>query len=46
MAVCTTCVVETIGDDVPMLLKQVAEDAADSGMGLPPMIHCSTPLMP
>ncbi|TVR11343.1 MAG: hypothetical protein EA401_11050 [Planctomycetota bacterium] len=44
VAICTTCVVETIGDDVPMLIRQARERLSEQGIEpLPEIICCSTP---
>ena len=41
VGVATTCLAETIGDDVPMLLKQYRAERLDRD--LPPLVHVSTP---
>ena len=43
VAVCTTCVVETIGDDVPLLIREARAKLSSEGHELPPIIACSTP---
>ncbi|TVR43571.1 MAG: hypothetical protein EA402_09345 [Planctomycetota bacterium] len=44
VAICTTCVVETIGDDVPNLLRQARTRLRAQGMDpIPDLICCSTP---
>ena len=42
IGIATTCLTETIGDDVRMYLHQYAEDTKGS-VGLPTMVHVSTP---
>lgn len=41
IGVCTTCLSETIGDDVPRILREHANRAA--AMSLPQLVHASTP---
>ena len=43
VAVCTTCVAETIGDDVPLLIREARAKLSHEGHELPPIIACSTP---
>jgi nitrogenase molybdenum-iron protein NifN len=40
IGVATTCLAETIGDDMPGLLAEAREEG---GGGLPPLVHVSTP---
>lgn len=42
IGIATTCLTETIGDDVPMYLRQYAEDTKGS-VGLPTLVNVSTP---
>lgn len=42
IGIATTCLTETIGDDVPMYLRQYAEDTKGS-VGLPTLVHVATP---
>lgn len=42
IGIATTCLTETIGDDVPMYLRQYAEDTKGSA-GLPSFVNVSTP---
>lgn len=41
IGVATTCLAETIGDDVPMFISEYRR--AHPGAALPPMVHVSTP---
>ena len=41
IGIATTCLTETIGDDVPMLVHEFKTEFSD--LPLPPLIHCSTP---
>jgi nitrogenase molybdenum-iron protein NifN len=41
IGVATTCLAETIGDDVPMFIHQYRK--ANAGKELPPIVHVSTP---
>ncbi len=41
IGVATTCLAETIGDDVPMFIHQFRQENADPS--LPPMVHVATP---
>ena len=41
IGVATTCLAETIGDDVPMFIKEYCH--TQSGTALPPIVHVSTP---
>lgn len=41
VGISTTCLSETIGDDVPMILNRVRKEF--SGASLPPIVHVSTP---
>lgn len=41
VGISTTCLSETIGDDVPMILSRVRKEF--SGAPLPPIVHVSTP---
>jgi len=41
IGVATTCLAETIGDDVPMFIHEYRK--ANSEKELPPIVHCSTP---
>lgn len=41
IGVATTCLAETIGDDVPMFIDQYRK--AHAGAGLPPIVHVATP---
>ncbi len=41
IGVATTCLAETIGDDVPMFIHEYRK--ANAGKDLPPMVHVSTP---
>lgn len=41
IGVATTCLAETIGDDVPMFIHEYR--AAHAGAALPPIVHVSTP---
>ncbi|MBU1169098.1 MAG: nitrogenase [Proteobacteria bacterium] len=41
VGISTTCLSETIGDDVPMILNGIRHDA--DGAPLPPIVHVSTP---
>jgi nitrogenase molybdenum-iron protein NifN len=41
IGVATTCLSETIGDDVPMFIREYRESCA--GEDLPPMVHVATP---
>jgi len=40
VGIATTCLAETIGDDIPQLLKEVEKECGDS---IAPMVHVSTP---
>ncbi|XOF34991.1 MAG: nitrogenase component 1 [Candidatus Electrothrix sp. YB6] len=42
IGIATTCLTETIGDDVPMILREYAKDTAGSE-GLPAFVNASTP---
>ncbi len=42
IGIATTCLTETIGDDVPMFLREYARDTADA-KGLPDFVNVSTP---
>ncbi|MDD2463033.1 MAG: nitrogenase component 1 [Desulfobulbus sp.] len=42
IGIATTCLTETIGDDVEMYLRQYAQDTKGS-VGLPTFVHVSTP---
>ncbi|MBM9537288.1 nitrogenase component 1 [Desulfobulbus alkaliphilus] len=42
IAIATTCLTETIGDDVGMYLREYQEDTKGS-VGLPSLVHVSTP---
>lgn len=42
IGIATTCLTETIGDDVPMLLKEYRRDVEDPA-SLPLLVHVSTP---
>ena len=42
IGIATTCLTETIGDDVAMYLRQYAEDTRGS-VGLPDFVHVATP---
>ncbi len=41
IGVATTCLAETIGDDVPMFIHEYRK--ANSEKELPPIVHCATP---
>lgn len=41
VGVATTCLAETIGDDVPMFIREYRKACADQD--LPPIVHASTP---
>jgi nitrogenase molybdenum-iron protein NifN len=41
VGIATTCLSETIGDDVPMFIKEYRRSKA--GQALPPIVHVSTP---
>jgi nitrogenase molybdenum-iron protein NifN len=41
IGIATTCLSETIGDDVPMFIKAYQEDAPEEG--LPALVHVATP---
>ena len=41
IGVATTCLAETIGDDVPMFIHEYRK--ANAGKDLPPIVHASTP---
>ncbi len=41
VGVATTCLSETMGEDVPMMLKEFREDGARAGQ--PELVHVSTP---
>jgi nitrogenase molybdenum-iron protein NifN len=41
LGISTTCLSETIGDDVPMILKRIRME--DTERTLPPIVHVSTP---
>ena len=41
IGIATTCLAETIGDDLPMFLHEIRSDLAD--LDLPPIVHVSTP---
>lgn len=41
VGISTTCLSETIGDDVPMILNSIRKENA--GADLPPIVHVSTP---
>ena len=41
IGVATTCLTETIGDDVPMILKEFHTEFSD--LPLPAVVHVSTP---
>lgn len=41
VGISTTCLSETIGDDVPMILRRIRQE--DSDNTLPPIVHVSTP---
>lgn len=45
IGVATTCLTETIGDDVPMILRELRKEMeqAAEGPGLPPLVSVSTP---
>ncbi len=44
IGIATTCLTETIGDDVPMIVKEFRRDMRDSGLGeLPTLVTVSTP---
>jgi nitrogenase molybdenum-iron protein NifN len=40
IVIATTCLSETIGDDISMIIKQAQ---AELGAGVPPLVHVSTP---
>ena len=41
LGISTTCLSETIGDDVPMILKRIRQESGEAD--LPPIVHVSTP---
>lgn len=41
IGIATTCLTETIGDDVPMLVHEFKKEFGD--LPLPPLVYCSTP---
>ncbi len=45
IGVATTCLTETIGDDVPMILREFRKEMEQAGeaTGLPPLVSVSTP---
>ena len=43
IGIATTCLTETIGDDVPMFLREYAQDTNDSSDELPDFVNVSTP---
>lgn len=43
IGVATTCLTETIGDDVPHLLREFRAEAAEAGLDLPALVAVSTP---
>lgn len=43
IGIATTCLSETIGDDVPMLLSQYRKAAAENKIDLPALVNVSTP---
>jgi nitrogenase molybdenum-iron protein NifN len=45
IGVATTCLTETIGDDVPMILRELRKEMEQTGelSGLPPLVSVSTP---
>src|SRR5512140_1805409 len=45
IGVATTCLTETIGDDVPMIVREFRREMEETGEGsqLPPLVNVSTP---
>lgn len=43
IGVATTCLTETIGDDVPGLVREFRQEASGAGGDLPPIVTVSTP---
>lgn len=43
IGIATTCLAETIGDDVGMFLRELTADQSQVTEELPPMVHVSTP---
>ena len=43
IGVATTCLTETIGDDVPMIVREFRKEMEGEGTGFPPLVTVSTP---